>query len=150
MSEQKQPQHPRTKKNIEKFRLQELFEDKHILFTEALGYLDFLKLTANARFVMTDSGGIQEETTVLKIPCLTLRDSTERPITITQGTNTLVGSKTSIIIEEATKILDNKGKRGSTPALWDGRTAQRIVSIISQETAAGASIVLQGKDNNAC
>jgi len=142
------PIHPRTKKNIEKFRLKRFFEDKHILFIEPLGYLDFLKLTTNARFVMTDSGGIQEEITVLKIPCLTLRDSTERPITISQGTNTLVGNKTSIIIEEATKILDNKSKKGSIPPLWDGKTAQRIVSIICQRTATGVSTLPQGRENN--
>ena len=142
------PIHPRTKKNIEKFRLKRFFKDKHILLVEPLGYLDFLKLTTDARFVMTDSGGIQEETTVLKIPCLTLRDSTERPITITQGTNTLVGNNTSIIVEEANKILDNKGPKGSIPPLWDGKTARRIVSIIRQRTATGVSAPLQGKENN--
>lgn len=142
------PIHPRTKKNTEKFGLKGLFEDKHILLIEPLGYLDFLKLTTDARFVMTDSGGIQEETTVLKIPCLTLRDSTERPITISQGTNTLVGNKTSVIMQEATKILDNKGKKGSIPPLWDGKTAQRIVNIICQRTAGGVSALPQGKENN--
>jgi UDP-N-acetylglucosamine 2-epimerase (non-hydrolysing) len=130
------PIHPRTRKNIEKLRLKGLFENESVLLIEPLGYLDFLKLTMDAKFVMTDSGGIQEETTVLKIPCLTLRDSTERPITITQGTNTLVGSKTSAIVEEATKILDSKGKKGQIPSLWDGRTAERIVNIICQEPLA--------------
>ena len=142
------PIHPRTKKNIEKFRLGRFFEDKHILLIEPLGYLDFLKLTTDARFVMTDSGGIQEETTVLNVPCLTLRDSTERPITISQGTNTLVGSKTSVIIEEATKILDDKGKKGVIPPLWDGKTAERIVNVICQKMATGVSTPLQGKENN--
>ena len=142
------PIHPRTKKNIEKFRLGRFFEDKHIVFVEPLGYLDFLKLTTDARFVMTDSGGIQEETTVLNVPCLTLRDSTERPITISQGTNTLVGSKTSVIIEEATKILDDKGKKGVIPPLWDGKTAERIVNVICQKMATGVSTPLQGKENN--
>jgi UDP-N-acetylglucosamine 2-epimerase (non-hydrolysing) len=141
------PIHPRTKKNIEKFKLQSFFESKHILLTEPLSYFDFLKLTANARLVMTDSGGIQEETTVLNVPCLTLRDSTERPITISQGTNTLVGNETSRIIEEATKILDNKGKKGRIPPFWDGRTAQRIVNIICQRPATGVSTFLQDGKN---
>jgi UDP-N-acetylglucosamine 2-epimerase (non-hydrolysing) len=127
------PIHPRTRKNIEKLRLKGLFDRESVLLIEPLGYLDFLKLTTDARFVMTDSGGIQEETTVLKIPCLTLRDSTERPITIAQGTNTLVGNKTSVIIEEAAKILEGKGKKGSIPPLWDGRTAERIVDVICQK-----------------
>lgn len=133
------PIHPRTRKNLERFGLQRLFEDEHILLTEPLGYLDFLKLEADAMFVMTDSGGIQEETTVLRVPCLTLRDSTERPITITEGTNILVGNDSQRIVEEATRVLDNKGKKGSIPALWDGRAAERIVRIISQRMTAAAS-----------
>jgi len=133
------PIHPRTRKNLERFGLQRLFEDEHILLTEPLGYLDFLKLEADAMFVMTDSGGIQEETTVLRVPCLTLRNSTERPITITEGTNILVGNDSQRIVEEATRVLDNKGKKGSIPALWDGRTAERIVRIISQRMTAAAS-----------
>ena len=84
----------------------------------------------NAKFVMTDSGGIQEETTVLNIPCLTLRNTTERPITLTQGTNVLVWNDSERIIEEAFKILDGKGKRGNCPELWDGKAAERIVKIL--------------------
>ncbi len=103
-----------------------------IYLIEPLGYLDFLNLEMNASFVMTDSGGIQEETTVLDIPCLTLRNTTERPITVTQGTNILVWNDTQKIIEEALKILDGKGKKGSCPELWDGRTAERIVEVLGK------------------
>ena len=127
------PAHPRTRKNIIKFNLSSFFEDQRILLIEPLGYLDFLKLEMNAKFVMTDSGGIQEETTVLNIPCLTLRDTTERPITLTQGTNTLVWNDTPKIIAEATKILEGKVKQGICPEYWDGKTAERVVSIISGE-----------------
>lgn len=81
---------------------------------------------------MTDSGGIQEETTVLDIPCLTLRSTTERPITITQGTNTLIENDSERIIAEAFKILDAKGKKGSCPKLWDGKTAERIVEHLTE------------------
>ena len=84
----------------------------------------------HSTFVMTDSRGIQEETTVLGIPCLTLRETTERPITISQGTNVLVWNDTQKIIDEAFKILDGKGKRGNCPEFWDGKTAERIVEIL--------------------
>lgn len=127
------PAHPRTQKNITKFGFTQLFEDRRTRFIEPLGYLDFLKLMLNARFVMTDSGGIQEETTVLNIPCLTLRNTTERPLTIVQGTNTLVGNNTEKIINEAFKILDGKSKNGTIPKLWDGKTAERIVNIFAEE-----------------
>ena len=92
-----------------------------------LGYLDFLKLMCEAKFVLTDSGGMQEETTVLNIPCLTLRENTERPITITEGTNTLVGTNAKKIIIESKKILNGSGKTGKLPKFWDGRAAGRIV-----------------------
>jgi UDP-N-acetylglucosamine 2-epimerase (non-hydrolysing) len=97
---------------------------------DPLGYLDFLNLMMHSTFVMTDSGGIQEETTVLGIPCLTLRETTERPITISQGTNVLVWNDTQKIIDEAFIILNGKGKRGDRPELWDGRAAERIVEIL--------------------
>jgi len=86
----------------------------------------------HSTFVMTDSGGIQEETTVLGIPCLTLRDTTERPITINQGTNVLVWNDTQKIIDEAFKILNGKGKNGNCPELWDGKSSNRIVNILSK------------------
>jgi UDP-N-acetylglucosamine 2-epimerase (non-hydrolysing) len=124
------PAHPRTRKSIAEFGLGQPLEGQRILLIEPLGYLDFLKLEMNARLVMTDSGGMQEETTVLGIPCLTLRETTERPITISQGTNTLVGSDGPRIVEEAFKILDGKGKKGSCPELWDGKAAERIVAVL--------------------
>jgi len=93
--------------------------------------IDFLNLEMHTKFVMTDSGGIQEETTALNIPCLTLRNTTERPITLTQGTNTLVWNEKDKIIEEAIRILENGSKKGNCPAFWDGK-AKRIVEIISQ------------------
>jgi len=98
--------------------------------TEPLGYLEFLNLMANARLVLTDSGGIQEETTILGVPCLTLRENTERPVTVTQGTNTVVGCDPQRIVTEALAILDGEGKAGRMPELWDGRAAGRVVRIL--------------------
>jgi len=105
-------------------------EGPRLLTTEPLGYLEFLRLMADSRFVLTDSGGIQEETTVLGIPCLTLRDNTERPVTVTHGTNTIVGSGPREIWAEVRKILDGSGKRGQVPDRWDGEAARRIVDVL--------------------
>jgi UDP-N-acetylglucosamine 2-epimerase (non-hydrolysing) len=126
--------HPRTKLNIDRLGLANAQEDRYIRFIAPPGYLDFLKLMMNARFVMTDSGGIQEETTLLGIPCLTLRKNTERPITITEGTNILIhnGDEESIT-SEVYKILNGRSKRGNIPHLWDGKAAERIVEIISSK-----------------
>ena len=128
------PAHPRTQKKLEEFSLlgQLPPDPEEFLITQPLGYVDFLNLEMNARFVMTDSGGIQEETTVLGIPCLTLRDTTERPITLTRGTNTLVWHDTQRIVEEAGKILNGTGKTGNCPELWDGKAAERIVEILAR------------------
>ncbi|MBW2058335.1 MAG: UDP-N-acetylglucosamine 2-epimerase (non-hydrolyzing) [Deltaproteobacteria bacterium] len=98
-----------------------------------LGYLEFLNLVLHSRFVMTDSGGIQEETTVLDIPCLTLRETTERPVTISQGTNTLLGHDTRRIVAEVKKIMGGEGKHCKRPPLWDGKAAERIVAILAKE-----------------
>ncbi len=126
--------HPRTQKRMKEFNLLNKLPvaNHQLLLIDPLGYPDFINLEMNCRFVMTDSGGIQEETTVLAIPCLTLRSSTERPITISQGTNTLVRNDTSEIVGEAFKILDGKGKRGKCPELWDGKAAERIVDILAR------------------
>jgi UDP-N-acetylglucosamine 2-epimerase (non-hydrolysing) len=104
--------------------------------TEPLGYLDFLGLMADARLVLTDSGGIQEETTVLGVPCLTLRDNTERPVTATQGTNRIVGSDPDAIRAEVQKILAGEGPRGRVPDLWDGQAARRIADVLASELEA--------------
>ncbi len=125
------PVHPRTEKNIENFGLHSLFTGNRISFIKPLGYLDFLKLEMNARFVMTDSGGIEPETTVLGVSCLTLLDTTAWKETVSQGTNTLVGSSSQKLVEEAYKILDGKGKKGNCPELWDGKTAERIINILT-------------------
>ena len=125
------PLHPRTKHKIEEFGLETKWK-KNIRITEPLGYLDFLSLTKNAKIVITDSGGIQEETTALGIPCLTLRDNTERPITVSQGTNKIIGNKQKSIIEEVRNILDNEKKTYAIPELWDGKTALRIADILEK------------------
>jgi UDP-N-acetylglucosamine 2-epimerase (non-hydrolysing) len=127
------PAHPRTQKRLEEFDFHfNLTPQFNVSIIPPLGYLDFLNLEMNAKFVMTDSGGMQEETTVLNVPCLTLRKTTERPITVSQGTNTVVWNKTDMIINEAVKILDGRGKKGKCPELWDGKTAERIVAIIAR------------------
>ncbi len=122
------PVHPRARNNMDK-----LYNDinGNIIFCDPLGYMDFLQITSNSRFVLTDSGGIQEETTVLGIPCLTIRENTERPVTISQGTNILVGTKKEKIVQEAEKILKGKTQKSKIPDLWDGKTAERIVGILT-------------------
>lgn len=120
------PVHPRTKKMLENLNLQNY---PHLFFETPLGYMDFLYLQQNALALVTDSGGIQEETTALGIPCLTLRENTERPITITQGTNQLIGNDFSKLSMELNKIIQGKGKKGQIPELWDGKTAERIKDI---------------------
>jgi len=127
------PMHPRTRKRLEDVGLYKMFADmKQLILIEPVGYLDFLKLMAHAVFVMTDSGGIQEETTILGIPCLTLRKNTERPITIAQGTNQLVGMDPECILSAYRFIRTNEQKSESRiPEKWDGRAAQRIASIVA-------------------
>jgi UDP-N-acetylglucosamine 2-epimerase (non-hydrolysing) len=101
------------------------------MITDPFGYLDFLCLEMNAKFLLTDSGGLQEESTFFGIPCLTLRENTERPVTVTQGTNILVGTDPTRIVEETLDILKGNGKRGEVPELWDEGVAQRIVEVLS-------------------
>lgn len=125
------PVHPRTKDQINFFNLNKYFSERFKLI-EPIGYLESLNLMSNSKFVLTDSGGIQEETTFLGIPCLTLRENTERPITIKQGTNCLVGSDTDKIICQTKKILNDDYKKGAIPELWDGKAAERIVRIIKK------------------
>ena len=121
------PAHPRTAKMLERFGMSGLGA---ISLIEPLGYLDFLRLMADARLVLTDSGGIQEETTVLGIPCLTVRDNTERPITIEMGTNRLVGSDPARIREAAIQAVGAPRPEPVRPPLWDGKAGERIADVI--------------------
>ena len=120
------PVHPRAKANIDRFGLTPLLANVRIALLPPQGYLEMLGLLAHARLVLTDSGGIQEETTALAVPCLTMRDNTERPITVDQGTNTLVGRSSQLALECVDDVIRTGGKRGRTPELWDGRAAERI------------------------
>jgi len=126
------PIHPRTNKLINKFRLNKFLDNGNsIIINNPLGYLEFLGLMMDAKFVLTDSGGIQEETTALGIPCLTLRNNTERPITVKVGTNRIVGNCSNKIIRESMKILKGENKKQFIiPELWDGKTAKRIINIL--------------------
>ena len=99
---------------------------------DPLGYLEFLNLQANATVVLTDSGGLQEETTILRVPCLTLRNNTERPVTITHGTNIMVGTDKSRILDAFRRITNGEWKPSGPPELWDGRAAERIVRVIRE------------------
>jgi len=126
------PAHPRTVKRMQEFGFGEkLAAMSDLWVAEPLGYLEFLNLMANARLVLTDSGGIQEGTTILGVPCLTLRENTERPVTVTRGTNTIVGSDPGHIVTETFAILDGKGKSGRVPELWDGRAAERVLNVLT-------------------
>jgi UDP-N-acetylglucosamine 2-epimerase (non-hydrolysing) len=124
--------HPRTRARIEQHGLGALLEAPSIICVPPLGYLEMLGLMQAARLVLTDSGGIQEETTALGVPCLTLRENTERPITVEQGTNTVVGSSPEHILAAVDDILRTGGKAGRVPELWDGRASQRIVAVLRE------------------
>ena len=123
------PVHPRTRSNIKNFRLEnEVSPD--LILTEPIGYIDFLNLVKNARLIVTDSGGIQEESTYLGVPCVTLRDNTERPVTVTKGTNYLAGTDMAKADRIIADVLDGNAKKGVIPELWDGRAAQRICQAV--------------------
>lgn len=123
------PIHPRTWKNIQTFGLQETVNQyEHLFLIEPLGYLQFMNLVQHAKFALTDSGGIQEETTYLNVPCLTVRPNTERPITIWEGSNKLI--RIGDIVAEVEDVLAGRGKQGKTPKFWDGNTAKRIVNLL--------------------
>lgn len=143
------PVHPRTRGRIQEFGLGELFSEKNgVRVVEALGYLDFLNLMANAQVVLTDSGGVQEETTILGVPCLTLRPNTERPVTVEQGTNRIVGTGKEAILS-AFETIEQLRQPGRIPELWDGRAAERIVRVIvdwyqEAKKSAGAAVAAGG------
>jgi UDP-N-acetylglucosamine 2-epimerase (non-hydrolysing) len=135
------PCHPRTRKNIERFGLSSIFSNlppdgqiqkTGIIMTEPLGYDDFLYLWKDACLMLTDSGGLQEETTGLKIPCITMRENTERPITAEIGSNIIVGSDTEKIIELGERAIEGKWKKCSIPDLWDGKASGRIVRVLRE------------------
>src|SRR5829696_6021252 len=128
------PVHPRTRKTISELGLSARVNAiKNLRIVDPLGYLDFLSLSSSARFVLTDSGGIQEETTALGIPCLTLRENTERPITVEMGTNVVVGTDTTKIIAAATATLNGSAKKSVLPPpLWDGHTSERILDALEE------------------
>jgi len=126
------PIHPRTKQRIEQFGLGDrLAAADRLVQLPPIGYLDFLALSSQAKVIITDSGGLQEESTVLGIPCLTVRPNTERPITVEEGTSTLVGNRPEKLRECLRAVLDGRYKKGRCPALWDGHAAERIAAVLS-------------------
>jgi UDP-N-acetylglucosamine 2-epimerase (non-hydrolysing) len=128
------PIHPRTRKNLVSCSLGKRLEEMPgFRLTDPLGYLDFLKLMSNAKVVLTDSGGIQEETAILNIPCLTLRENTERPITTEIGTNQIVGTDPTAIIQAYNRAVNGAWRKSVLPPLWDGCAAERIVRILLEE-----------------
>jgi len=131
------PCHPRTRERLEAFGLGGWLADKNITMTAPLGYLDFLQLNAHAGLILTDSGGIQEEATILGVPCLTLREHTERPITITHGTNRLVGNSKPVILAGVEWARQQAGQPISRPEKWDGRAAERIVEVLAGLARSG-------------
>lgn len=124
------PAHPRTRTKMEGLA-PDLSQKSSIRFIDPIGYLDFLNLQLNAAAVITDSGGIQEETTYLRIPCITIRENTERPITIEMGTNILVGTDTNRLQNEVGRALLGEWKQGKIPPLWDGKAAERIARVVT-------------------
>jgi UDP-N-acetylglucosamine 2-epimerase (non-hydrolysing) len=146
------PAHPRTIKMIQQWDLGDYFVDHsldgpepwdsriRIRLSPPLGYLDFLQLMSRAKFILTDSGGIQEESTILRVPCMTLRENTERPVTVEAGANILVGSNPRKILKEFHRIVDGEKKICGTPIYWDGKAADRIVKILAENFPREASI----------
>src|SRR5437867_1181426 len=144
------PCHPRTRQQLDKTGLKYLAtgngsgdgtKQRPLIVMDPLGYVEFLSLMTDARLVLTDSGGIQEETTVLGIPCLTLRETTERPVTIEQGTNVLVGTSRERILAAAAKALNGTCSGTRVPELWDGKAAERIAEILEQQTLTREKVI---------
>ncbi len=135
------PLHPRTKTRIEALGEpgRDFLTCSTIHVLDPTGYLESIALQKNAKAVITDSGGLQEETTALGVPCLTIRENTERPVTVTEGTNTLVGTDMSRLLAEVDRILKGQGKAGRVPENWDGRAAERIASIMTRAAQVNAA-----------
>jgi len=131
--------HPRTRTNIERFGLGQQIDPTRMVMLPPQGYLEMIGLMAGAAMVLTDSGGLQEETTALGVPCLTMRENTERPITVEQGTNTMVGWDRTAILRGVDDILHGRGKRGRVPELWDGHASERIAADLWAWLGAGAA-----------
>ena len=125
------PVHPRTRKALEEHGLQACLDSERIVCLPPLGYLEMLGLVSSARLVLTDSGGLQEETTVVGVPCITLRENTERPVTVDQGTNTIAGRDRELVMSIVEDVLRDGGKHGRTPELWDGKAAERIKQVLN-------------------
>jgi UDP-N-acetylglucosamine 2-epimerase (non-hydrolysing) len=123
------PIHPRTRKQIERLAMPRATENLHLI--DPLGYMEFLALQSKAALVIADSGGIQEETTYLGIPCLTVRENTERPVTVSIGTNILVGQDSNRLRHEAQRILRGGAGKGTIPPLWDGKASERIAEVLA-------------------
>ena len=136
------PVHPRTAERLRSFGLEDALQRPGVLALAPLGYLEFLGLVADAALVLTDSGGLQEETTALGVPCLTLRDSTERPITCSVGTNVLVGSDPVRVVAEARRALEEGRGAAAVPELWDGRAGERIVATLLAAFGQGRSATM--------
>ncbi|HEY3967419.1 MAG TPA: UDP-N-acetylglucosamine 2-epimerase (non-hydrolyzing) [Planctomycetaceae bacterium] len=130
------PVHPRTRAAVQKLSGADL---SNIRLIEPLGYLEFMKLVAHARLVLTDSGGLQEETTILGIPCLTLRKNTERPVTVAEGTNTLVGMDPAQIVDHGLRALRAGNRRNQPPRFWDGQAAKRVIDVLLNDVTRGRS-----------
>ncbi|ADC73031.1 UDP-N-acetylglucosamine 2-epimerase [Thioalkalivibrio sp. K90mix] len=125
------PLHPRTRARLQGFGLESALREAPIAVLPPAGYLEMLGLMKDARVVLTDSGGMQEETTALGVPCITLRENTERPITIDEGTNILVGNDPQRLMESFREVMDHGGKQGRIPEYWDGNAAERIVAVVA-------------------
>jgi UDP-N-acetylglucosamine 2-epimerase (non-hydrolysing) len=139
------PVHPRTQRRLDEFgvKARHSFRAGRIVLAEPLGYLDFVGLMRHARLVATDSGGIQEETTCLGVPCVTVRNNTERPVTVTDGTNVIAGTDKMMIADAVRRQL-SQPKRGATPPLWDGRAGDRIIDRVARSVALPATAVVAG------
>jgi UDP-N-acetylglucosamine 2-epimerase (non-hydrolysing) len=135
------PVHPRTRKRLEEMEAGgQLLSCGGIHYAAPLGYLDFIALVAGARLVLTDSGGLQEETTALNVPCLTLREETERPITVSHGTNRIVGTSPDRVFAEASRVLSEPVPEVSRPPLWDGKASARIVAVLRAAWEQGSAL----------